>query len=150
MGDLLERSSPPVRVTRRTLLEVFRAAPDKEAALARPREFAAAAAAGLRKCLAASLAGGIKFERKEGWYEMSQVEEGDALLSASRRGTGSAEVEARGEVRMRARLPGWFTVPTPAGPCDPDWAVVTEGDGGEWRLYLLPDPRREGPPPGGG
>ncbi len=145
MADLLERASPPLRVTRRTLLEVFRATPDQEAALASPHEFAAAAAAGLRKSLAASLAGGIRYERKDGWYEVSQVEEEDPLLSASRRGRGFAEVEARGEVRMCARLPGWFTVPTPAGSCDPDRAVVTEREGEGWRLYLLPEPEPDGP-----
>ncbi len=134
MADLLERASPPVRVTRRTLLEIFRAAPDKEGALASPHEFAAAAAAGLRKSLAASLAGGIRYERKDGWYEVSQVEEEDPLLSASRRGRG-----------MCARLPAWFTVPTPAGPCDPDRAVVTEREEEGWRLYLLPEPGPDGP-----
>ena len=139
MAGLLERTSPPIRVTRRTLLEIFRAAPDQEAALASPHEFAAAAAAGLRKSLAASLAGGIRYERKEGWYEMSQVEDGDPLLSASRRGTGLAELEALGRLEMCARLPGWFTVPTPAGPCDPDRAAVTAREGEGWRLYLLPE-----------
>ena len=110
---------------------------DQEAALASPHEFAAAAAAGLRKSLDASLAGGIRYERKEGWYEMSQVEDGDPLLP---------KVEARGEVRMWARLPGWFTVPTPAGPCDPDRAVVTAREGEGWRLYLVPEAGRDDPP----
>ena len=137
MGDLLERSSPPVRVTRRTLLEIFRAAPDKEAALASPREFAAAAAAGVRRSLAGLLARGIRYERKDGWYEMSQVEEGDPLPRPGGRG-----------VELRDRLPGWFTVATPAGPCDPGLAVVTSGEGGEWRLYLLPGP--EDSPPADG
>ena len=147
MADLLERTSPPVRLTRRTLLEVFRAAPDKGAALASPHEFAAAAAAGIRKSLAALLTGGIKYERKGRWYEMSQVEEEDPLLSASERGTGFAEeLRTRGDVKMCTRLPGSFTVPTPAGPCDPDRAVVTAQMGGEWRLYLLRDAGPDDPP----
>ena len=137
MADLLERSSPPVRVTRRTLLEIFRAAPRKEAALAGPHEFAAAAAAGIRKSLAGLLARGIRYERRGDWYEMSQVEEEDPL-------PGPGE----GGVEMRARLPGWFTVPTPAGPCDPGRAVVTSEEGRGWRLYLLPGP--EDSPPAGG
>ena len=131
MADLLERASPPVRLTRRTLLEVFRAAPDPEAALASPHEFAAAAAAGLRRSLAGLLAGGVKYERRDGWYEMSQVEEGDPLSFAG--------LEGRGGVELCARLPRSFTVPTPAGACDPDWAVVTSREGEGWRLYLLPE-----------
>ena len=148
MAGLLERASPPVRVTRRTLLEIYRAAPDKEEALASPREFAAAAAAGLRRSLAGLLAGGVKYEHRDGWYEMSQVEEGDPLL-ASAGGKGFAELEGRGDVELCARLPRSFTVPTPAGRCDPDWAVVTAEERGGWRLYLLPEPRREDSPPGG-
>ena len=148
MAGLLERASPPVRVTRRTLLEIFRAAPDKEEALASPREFAAAAAAGLRGSLAGLLAGGVKYEHRDGWYEMSQVEEGDPLL-ASAGGRGFAELEGRGDVELCARLPRSFTVPTPAGRCDPDWAVVTAEERGGWRPYLLPEPRREDSPPGG-
>ena len=148
MADLLERTSPPVRVTRRTMLEIFRAAPDKEAALASPHEFAAAAAAGIRKSLAALLARGVKYGRKDGWYEMSQVEAEDPLLPASRCGRGFAEeLEARGDVELCTRLPQGFTVLTPAGAWDPDWAVVTAGEGGEWRLYLLRDAGRDG---GGG
>ena len=130
MADLLERASPPVRVTRRTLLEIFRAAPDPEAALASPHEFAAAAAAGLRGSLAGLLARGVQYERRDGWYEMSQVEEGDPLSFAG--------LEGRGGVELCARLPRSFTVPTPAGACDPDWAVVTSREGEGWRLYLLP------------
>ncbi len=131
MADLLERASPPVRVTHRTLLEIFRAAPDPEAALANPQAFAAAAAAGLRGSLAGLLAGGVKYERRDGWYEMSQVEEGDPLSFAG--------LEGRGGVELCARLPRSFTVPTPAGACDPDWAVVTSREGEGWRLYLLPE-----------
>ena len=144
-ADLLERTSPPVRLTRRTMLDIFRAAPDKEAALASPHEFAAAAAAGIRKSLAALVAGGVKYERKGGWYEMSQVEDGDPLLPASRCGRGFAEeLEARGDVELCTRLPQGFTVATPAGACDPDRAVVTAGDGGEWTLYLLRDAGPDG------
>ncbi len=130
VADLLERASPPVRVTRCTLLEIFRSAPDPQGALAHPHEFAAAAASGLRRSLARLVARGVKYERGDGWYEMSQVEEGDPLL---------AELEGRGDVELRARLPRSFCVPTPVGACDPDWAVVTAGSGEGWRLYLLPE-----------
>lgn len=33
-------------------------------------------------------------------------------------------------------MPGWFTVPTPLGDYNPDWAVLVEQDGGE-RLYFV-------------
>lgn len=52
-------------------------------------------------------------------------------------------------VKVFAKLPGWFKVPTPLGTYNPDWAVLATKDGGE-RLYfvvetkstLLPDALR--------
>ena len=39
-------------------------------------------------------------------------------------------------VKVYAKLPRWFRVPTPLGPYNPDWAVLIEDDEGE-RLYLV-------------
>ena len=39
-------------------------------------------------------------------------------------------------VKVYAKLPRRFQVPTPLGPYNPDWAVLIEDDGGE-RLYLV-------------
>ena len=40
------------------------------------------------------------------------------------------------EQNVYAKLPGWFTVPTPLGSYNPDWAVLVEKDGEE-RLYFV-------------
>ena len=37
---------------------------------------------------------------------------------------------------MYAKLPSWFTVPTPLGSYNPDWAVLIDSDDGE-RLYFV-------------
>ncbi len=39
-------------------------------------------------------------------------------------------------VKLYAKLPRWFRVPTPLGPYNPDWAVLVEQDGSE-RLYFV-------------
>ena len=39
-------------------------------------------------------------------------------------------------VKVYAKLPGWFTVPTPLGSYNPDWAVLIQDDDGE-RLYFV-------------
>ncbi len=46
------------------------------------------------------------------------------------------QLEKNTEVKVYAKLPGWFTVPTPLGTYNPDWAVLVERDEGE-RLYLV-------------
>jgi type III restriction enzyme len=39
-------------------------------------------------------------------------------------------------VKLFAKLPGWFKVPTPLGTYNPDWAVLVEEDGKE-KLYFV-------------
>lgn len=45
-------------------------------------------------------------------------------------------LEKNDAIRVYAKLPGWFTVPTPLGPYNPDWAVLVQTDEGE-RLYFV-------------
>ena len=46
------------------------------------------------------------------------------------------QLEGSEAVKVYAKLPGWFTVPTPLGTYNPDWAVLVEDSGGE-RLYFV-------------
>lgn len=85
MTDLLEHTSPPVRLTRRTLLEVYRRVRDKKAILDNPHEWATTAVRILKEKLADHLVNGIEYIRvsdapgadglspEEKWYEMRQV-----------------------------------------------------------------------------
>ena len=45
-------------------------------------------------------------------------------------------MEKNEAVKVYAKLPGWFKVPTPLGTYNPDWAVLVEKDGAE-RLYFV-------------
>ena len=45
-------------------------------------------------------------------------------------------LEKNDAVKVYAKLPGWFKVPTPLGTYNPDWAVLIEQDGEE-RLYFV-------------
>jgi type III restriction enzyme len=84
MTDLLEHTSPPVRLTRRTLLNVYRRIANKKAALDNPHEWASVAVRVLKEKLADHLVNGIEYIRvsdwpgggvppEERWYEMRQV-----------------------------------------------------------------------------
>jgi len=44
--------------------------------------------------------------------------------------------ELNDEVKVYAKLPGWFKIDTPLGSYNPDWAVLVEMDGQE-RLYFV-------------
>src|SRR5204862_4890192 len=50
--------------------------------------------------------------------------------------TFADQLEKNLAIKVYAKLPGWFTVPTPLGSYNPDWAVLVEKDGAE-RLYFV-------------
>jgi type III restriction enzyme len=45
-------------------------------------------------------------------------------------------LEKNDAIKVYAKLPGWFKVPTPLGSYNPDWAVLVETEGAE-RLYFV-------------
>ena len=46
------------------------------------------------------------------------------------------DLEANEAVKVYAKLPSWFKVPTPLGSYNPDWAILVETDGQE-KLYFV-------------
>jgi len=50
--------------------------------------------------------------------------------------TFAEQLEKNSAVKLYAKLPGWFKVPTPLGTYNPDWALLVEQDGEE-RLYFV-------------
>lgn len=50
--------------------------------------------------------------------------------------TFAETLNANEAVKVFAKLPDWFKVPTPLGPYNPDWAVLLTGDAGD-RLYFV-------------
>lgn len=159
MASILERTTPPVRLTRTTLLEIYRQCNPKtqKAALTNPFEFASVAAAIIKTKLTDQLITGLEYEKINEWYEMTQFADipswVDNLVPASRSVYDHVIYESdiekkfveglehRDDVKLYVKLPGWFTVPTPIGEYNPDWAIVLEKeeyDGKkEKTLYLV-------------
>lgn len=143
MANLMEHTTPPVKLTRRTLLEIFKRSANKQAALTNPQEFATEAVRIIKERVADHLVHGIQYEKINAWFEMSQleaeVESWEQYLVPAKRSVYDNIVydseierkfvqglEARDDVMMYLKLPAWFKVPTPIGEYNPDWAVVME------------------------
>jgi type III restriction enzyme len=167
MSDLLEHTTPPVRLTRRTLLALLKQTKRQTAAVQNPHEFAAVSVRLIRERLADQLVDGILYQKiPGGWYEMSQFmaeiqDWEDYLIPAEHslydQVAWDSEVErafakdldARPDVKMFLKLPAWFTVPTPVGDYNPDWAIVMENrdahgvQKGKDLLYLVRETKDE-------
>lgn len=144
MENLMDRTTPPMRLTRRTLLEVFRRAQNKQAALDNPHEFALVAVGIIKRKLADHLVNGIRYEKMSEWYEMTQLAEeissweeylvptpnhslyDQVAFDSDIEKAFVQGLERRNDVKLYLKLPGWFTVPTPVGEYNPDWAIVIE------------------------
>jgi type III restriction enzyme len=159
MASLMENTTPPVRLTRRTLLEIFKRTKNRKAALANPHEFATVAVRFIKFVLADQLVEGVRYEKINEWYEMTQLEQEipswkeylvasptsiyDHVIFNSEIERNFVEgLEKDKRVRVYLKLPAWFTVTTPVGEYNPDWAIVmddvdahgkTKGE----RLYLV-------------
>ncbi len=164
MENLMENTTPPMRLSRRTLLEVFRRTKVRDAALDNPHEFATVAVGIVKAKLADQLVDGIKYEKIDEWYDQTLFEQDEivdawkdyVVPSEEEGGAGGThlwdavpfdseverdfarELERRADVKLYIKLPRWFTVTTPIGEYNPDWAIVMAGgDGGADRLYLV-------------
>ncbi len=143
MAHLMEHTSPPMYVTRKTLLAIFRGLKNKRAAMDNPHEFATAAVQVIKQRLADQLVDGIRYTKLDECYEISQfeaeIQSWEQYLVRSKRGVYDHVVydsenersfveglEKRDDITAYIKLPRWFKIPTPVGEYNPDWALVRE------------------------
>jgi type III restriction enzyme len=159
IAEQLAHVKPPMRVSRRTLLAVVAGVKPElqQAAVENPEGFAAVAANVVREKLDEQLVQGIRYEPDGGAYDQERFEPtvetvtqmAEARKSLYDRLAVDSEVERKFAEKLEAadgvkfylKLPRWFTVPTPLGTYNPDWAFVWQdadefGDGGP-RLVLV-------------
>ena len=60
----------------------------------------------------------------------------EVVYDAGTEASFADDLEKNEAIKVYAKLPGWFKVPTPLGTYNPDWAVLIEKDGTE-RLYFV-------------
>lgn len=157
---LLEFQSPPVSLSRKTILAIIRESGRLEDGIKNPHEFATSAVREIKETLAAHLVRGIQYERINEWYEMSLFEAEfqsweDYLVPAEKSVYDhvkfDSEVERafvedmdwRDDIHLYVKLPAWFTVPTPVGNYNPDWAIVMD-DSDDKKLYLVRETKGDG------
>ena len=139
----LAHTTPAMKLTRRTLFEILKRTQNQQAALDNPPEFAKVVVDKIRQKIMHQLIDGIKYEKIGEVYEMSQFDcelesWKDCMEPASRSiydhviWDSDVEkqfvegLERRDDIILYVKLPAFFTVPTPIGNYNPDWAIVKE------------------------
>lgn len=139
----LAHTTPVMKLTRRTLWEILKRTENQQAALDNPPEFSKVVVEYIRKKIMHQLIDGIKYEKIGEIYEMRQFDcelesWKDCMVPASRsiydHVIWDSEVEKefveglerRDDIKLYVKLSAFFTVSTPIGDYNPDWAIVKE------------------------
>jgi type III restriction enzyme len=157
LPDLLTELQDRTQLTRRSLVRILTESDRLDDFKKNPQQYIDFVADSVNRAKRMALVDGIKYQRigDEAYYaqELFNQEELTGYLKNMLPATkavyeyvvydsggvekGFAEdLEKNDAVKVYAKLPGWFRVPTPLGTYNPDWAVLVEVDGAE-KLYFV-------------
>jgi type III restriction enzyme len=157
LPDLLTDLQDKTQLTRRSLVRILTESGRLDDFKRNPQQFIELATESINRTKRLALVDGIKYQRigDEYYYAQELFEQEELtgylknMLDATKsvhehvvydssgvERTFAEELEKNEAVKVYAKLPGWFKVPTPLGTYNPDWAVLIEKDGVE-RLYFV-------------
>lgn len=157
LPDLLTDLQDRTHLTRRTIVRILTQSGRLDDFKRNPQQFIDLAADVINRCKRMILVDGIKYQRigDEHFYaqELFEQEELAGYMKNMLKDTQKSvyehvvydsnterdfanALEKNENIKVYAKLPGWFRVPTPLGTYNPDWAVLVE-DGGAERLYFV-------------
>lgn len=157
LPDLLTELQDRTQLTRRSLVRILTESDRLDDFKKNPQQFIDLVADSVNRAKRMALVEGIKYQRigEDAYYaqELFNQEELTGYLKNMLPVTKSVyeyvvydsngvekgfaeDLETNEAVKVYAKLPGWFRVPTPLGTYNPDWAILIEVDGAE-RLYFV-------------
>ena len=156
LPDLLTELQDRSQLTRRSIHRILTESGRLDDFKRNPQQFIELAAEAIIRCKRLAVVDGIKYQRLGGqqFYaqELFEQEELSGYLKnllevqksvyeqvvydSDTEAAFADQLEKNTAIKVYAKLPGWFTVPTPLGSYNPDWAVLVERDGTE-RLYFV-------------
>jgi type III restriction enzyme len=156
LPDVLTDLQDKTQLTRRSIAHILTKSGRLDDFKRNPQQFIEIATESISRAKRLAIVDGIRYQRigDEVYYaqELFENEELTGYLRnmlASKRSvyeyvvydsptehTFAEQLEKNEAIKIYAKLPGWFKVPTPLGTYNPDWAVLVEKDGLE-RLYFV-------------
>lgn len=156
LPDILTDLQDKTQLTRRSLHRILVESQRLDDFKRNPQQFIELAAEAINRAKRRALVDGIKYQRvgDDVYYaqELFAEQELSGYLNSMVNVTRSVyeqviyqseterqfaeELNKNEAVKVFAKLPGWFRIPTPLGFYNPDWAVLVDKDGTE-RLYFV-------------
>ncbi|MBV6306305.1 DEAD/DEAH box helicase family protein [Candidimonas humi] len=157
LPDLLTDLQDRTQLTRRTIVSILTGSGRLDDFKRNPQQFIELTAETINRCKRLALVDGIKYQKLGNQHvyaqELFEKEELTGYLknmlldtqksiyehvvydSTTERDFADG-LEKNDAIKLYAKLPGWFKVPTPLGTYNPDWAVLVEEDGTQ-HLYFV-------------
>ena len=156
LPDVLTELQDRTQLTRRSIQRILCESGRLDEFKRNPQCFIELAAQVVNRCKQQVLVDGIKYRRigDEHYYAQELFEKKEltgylknmlnteksvyeqVLNESATEAKFADQLEKNDAVRVYAKLPGWFRVPTPLGSYNPDWALLAEQDEGQ-RLYFV-------------
>lgn len=157
LPDIITDLQDKTQLTRKSIVQILRESRRLQDFTRNPQQFMDYCSEAINRTKRLALVDGIRYTQigEEHYYaqELFQQEELKGYLkntletnksvythviydSAGVEKTFAEDLEKNENVKVYAKLPAWFKVPTPLGTYNPDWAVVVE-DEGEEKLYFV-------------
>jgi len=158
LPDILTDLQDRTQLTRRSIQRILTESRRLEDFKRNPQQFIEQTAEAINRCKRLALVDGIKYQRiGDGEYyaqELFQEKELRGYIDNMLMNTEKAvyehvvydsdvernfasELERNEAIKVYAKLPGWFKIPTPLDNYNPDWAVLLVGNDGQERLYFV-------------
>ena len=163
--DILGYIQNRTELTRHTLLQILQQSKRINDVLVNPQLFMDLASQAIQRTLNDLMINGIKYQKIGGAeYEMRLFEEQEleiylndfafkvsdssktiyeeyVPLDSETENQFARDCETSEQIKFYFKLPSWFTIPTPIGTYNPDWAIVFENDK---RIYFVAETKNTG------
>lgn len=157
LPDILTDLQDKTSLTRRSIYRILVESGRLEDFKRNPQQFIEVAAEIINRRKRLALVDGIKYQRigEDAYYaqQLFETEELTGYLKNMIAATKSVheqviydsgpersfaeQLEKNESIKVYAKLPGWFQVPTPLGHYNPDWAVLVDKNGQECLYFVV-------------
>jgi type III restriction enzyme len=158
LPDIISYLQNETNLTRRTLVDILRKSDRIGDFPNNPQKFVEQTAAIIRHKMRAFIVDGIKYERigESEYYAQELFKDNElfgylsknmlqstksvydhVVYDSDTEATLAKSFERNDDVKVYAKLPGWFKIDTPLGSYNPDWAVLIEKDGEEHLYFVI-------------
>ena len=155
LPDIITYLQNETFLTRRTIVQVLLQSGTIEQFKRNPQEYMEEALKIIRREMNHMLIDGIKYTELEDYYAQELFEDDElfgyleknmiesehsvydhVIFDSDTERNFALNLENDPEVKLYAKLPGWFKINTPIGRYNPDWAVLLE-DNGQKKMYFV-------------